>query len=76
MDEGDLRAMIRESIARQVGGGAVRGSPFAQADMPGAGAHASHTLLPMARGSDEEGACFIEPSVRCNHCNYCVSLGH
>jgi len=29
------------------------------------------------RGSDEdEGVCFIEPSVRCNHCGYCVSLGH
>jgi hypothetical protein len=74
MDEHDLRAMIRESIARQTGGGAVRGSSFARAEMTGA--HASHALLPMARDNDEDGACFIEPSVRCNHCNYCVSLGH
>jgi hypothetical protein len=38
--------------------------------------HASHGLLPLARGGDGDGACLIEPSVRCNHCGYCLSLGH
>ncbi len=27
--------------------------------------HASHALLPLARGGDGDGACLIEPSVRC-----------
>ena len=35
--------------------------------------HASHVLLPLARGGDGDGACLIEPSVRCNHCGYCLS---
>ena len=73
MDEHELRALIRESIARHTGAGdVVRGSSFGSHP----GGHASHALLPLARGSDEEGVCFIEPSVRCNHCGYCVSMGH
>ena len=72
MDERDLRAMIRESIARQMGAEPVAGP--ARGPLPQG--HASHALLPLTRGSEEEGACFIEPAVRCNHCGYCVSLGH
>jgi hypothetical protein len=75
MTDPELRAMIRDSISRQAGGGARQ---------PGAGpdpaaaftAHISHARLPLARGADEDGACIIEPSVRCNHCGYCQSLGH
>ena len=32
--------------------------------------------LPLARGGDGDGACLIEPAVRCNHCGYCQSYGH
>jgi hypothetical protein len=75
MDDRDLREMIRESIARQVGAGAPTAEPTPQARS--FRSHASHAFLPLVRGSDEdEGVCFIEPSVRCNHCGYCVSLGH
>jgi hypothetical protein len=75
VDDRDLREMIRESIARRSAPPAGRG-----AQRPGA-ARSEPTpatrLLPLVRGSDEdEGVCFIEPSVRCNHCGYCVSLGH
>jgi hypothetical protein len=38
--------------------------------------HASHGRLPLAGGSEGDGSCLIEPSVRCNHCGYCQSLGH
>jgi len=64
--------MIRESIARQLGYGAT-----AQRE-PDAGyaAHASFARLPLVRGGDEDGACLIEPAVRCNHCGYCQSYGH
>jgi hypothetical protein len=79
VDERELRAMIRESIARQMGGDdeAVRRSAFARASVASVGAHASHALLPLATGGDDdEGRCLIEPAVRCNHCGYCVSFGH
>jgi hypothetical protein len=78
MNEQELRAMIRESIARRLGpdqpalaGATVRLKPDTTYD----GAHASHLRLPLVSG-DEDGACVIEPSVRCNHCGYCLSLGH
>ena len=66
--------MIRESIARHLG-------PSDAGQMPSASdaslhPHASHGTLPLARGSDGDGACLIEPSVRCSHCGYCVSFGH
>src|SRR5919108_4771517 len=35
--------------------------------------YASFGLLPLARGADGDGACLIEPAVRCNHCGYCLS---
>jgi hypothetical protein len=75
VDDRELREMIRESIARHTGAGAPAAESTAQARS--FRTHASHAFLPLVRGSDEdEGACFIEPSVRCNHCGYCVSLGH
>jgi len=63
--------MIRESIARHAGPDLVRPN----LDTPGPSTHASHMRLPV-RSGDEEGACLIEPAVRCNHCGYCLSLGH
>ena len=69
--------MIRESIARHLGGGVGAGATRSalKADTTYASAHASHLRLPLVSG-DEDGACLIEPSVRCNHCGYCLSLGH
>lgn len=69
--------MIRESIARHAG-------PAAGARALGAGpdaatafsAHVSHLRLPLVRGGDDDGACLIEPAVRCNQCGFCQSLGH
>ena len=65
--------MIRASIARHLGAAA----PPEEALLPGApgGQHASHLQLPLVSG-DSDGACIIEPAVRCNHCGYCLSLGH
>ena len=77
--------MIRESIARHLGtadDATVRrfeslGRPDG-VEAPEAAdveRHASHLRLPLVSG-DEDGACLIEPAVRCNHCGYCLSLGH
>jgi hypothetical protein len=42
--------------------------------------HISHARLPVRGGGPgadgEDGACVIEPSVRCTHCGYCQSYGH
>jgi hypothetical protein len=39
--------------------------------------HPSHIILNVLPGSEvDEGACVIEPAVRCNHCGFCQSYGH
>jgi hypothetical protein len=72
MTDEELRAIVRDVIARRSSGG------HAEPPDPAAAfrAHASHALLPLARGGDGDGACIIEPSVRCTHCGYCISWGH
>jgi len=69
----ELRSLVRDAIARQAGQAAPQTSVpplFAP------GGHPSHGLLPLARGGDGDGACLIEPAVRCTHCGYCLSYGH
>ena len=75
MNDQELREMVRESIARH------RGRPDAtvRADAGDARrrarrAHASHRRAAARPSGDEDGACLIEPAVRCNHCGYCLSL--
>jgi len=66
--------MIRDSIARHLGGGtpaAPRASSAASFS-----SHASFARLPLASGGDGDGMCIIEPAVRCTHCGYCQSFGH
>ena len=69
--------MIRDSITRHAGS---PGSARQPGDGPDASAmfsaHVSHQRLPLVRGGDDDGACLIEPAVRCTHCGFCQSLGH
>ena len=68
----ELRSLVRGAIARaSAGHGEPEGS--ARSSLT---AHASHLMLPLARGGDGDGACLIEPAVRCTHCGYCLSYGH
>lgn len=68
--------MIRDAIDRHAGGRAplhLPGSPLSGS----AGsrlAHSSHGMLALVAVGD--GECVIEPSVSCDHCGYCKSLGH
>jgi hypothetical protein len=74
MTDQELRELVRESIAKQLGGApspSVRASVTAQPIQ----IHASHGVYAIAR-SDDNGPCIIEPSVPCTHCNYCKSHGH
>jgi hypothetical protein len=74
ISEQELRSMIRDAIARQRGGDRPDGpEPPLRAVVEIRG-HASHGLLPVVPVGD--GECIIEPSVRCDHCGYCKSLGH
>lgn len=74
VSEAELRAMIRNAIARHAGERPQLDEPDPAVAF--ARAHASHLRLPLSRGDDADGACLIEPSVRCNHCGYCLSYGH
>jgi hypothetical protein len=81
MTEQELRALVREAIARHVGGATDDRGFRVQAEgarlAPNGRlltdpAHAMFRLEPP--GGDT--ACIIEPSVTCNHCGYCKSYGH
>jgi hypothetical protein len=66
----DLRALVRDSIARHAG--------HAAPPPPRVGfetAHVSHDRF-LRLTPTEDGQCVIEPAVRCNHCGYCQSYGH
>lgn len=70
ISEAELRAMVREAIARHT-------QPAVPPPVPAAfHTHASHGRFELMRGSDGDGACVIEPAVRCTHCGYCQSYGH
>ena len=67
VSEDELREMVRASITKLAGGRSIEREPSQ---------HASFARLPLVRSGDPDGNCLIEPSVRCNHCGYCLSYGH
>jgi hypothetical protein len=77
LSEDELRALVRAAIAqhheRSTGLSPVAGAAEYAASWQ---SHASHGRFPVLRGGDDDGACLIEPTVRCNHCGYCQSYGH
>jgi hypothetical protein len=77
MTDDELRALVREAIARHLGEGAERLSTgTAPGPAPAWRSHASFGKFLVPRGDDEGGPCLIEPSVHCNHCGFCQSYGH
>jgi hypothetical protein len=68
--EEELRALVREAVARQLG------RPRVVEDRAAGRLHPSHALLRLVTGAGAGDACLIEPGVRCNHCGYCQSYGH
>jgi hypothetical protein len=72
MNEDALRALVRESIARQLGGSP--GEPNAATSVPVTFiGHPSHYRYALP---ESDGPCIIEPAVACNHCGYCQSHGN
>jgi hypothetical protein len=80
MTDAELRALVRDAVARHLG-------TTPRAAMPAAtllpapvhqssvwSEHPSHQIyLQVVNTTD---ACVIEPSVPCDHCGYCKSHGH
>jgi hypothetical protein len=73
MTEQELRALVRDAVARYIG---ARPSPSSAAALLPVRQHASHMTFNVPEGSESDGPCLIEPSVLCNHCGYCKSMGH
>jgi hypothetical protein len=89
MNEHELRALVRDAIARHQDAGSERTRPGTFADTAGrvlsdpaiqplafVRQHASHGMFVLPAGVDTDGPCIIEPAVTCNHCGYCKSYGH
>jgi hypothetical protein len=73
MTDQELRALVREAIARHLGTDA----PAPTAAAASCASHVSHARFELLRVDDGDPAmCIIEPAVRCNHCGFCQSYGH
>lgn len=73
MDDQQLRALIRDVVARRL---AAHAAPPPQPTElePATAAHFSQQLyVTLVNAGD---ACLIEPGVTCNHCGYCKTHGH
>jgi hypothetical protein len=90
VNDDELRALIRDAVARHVGGSPPSSPaprrPGLAAPESGRGPR-SLRLEPRAFAADPSHyqylalvnvgeACVIEPDVTCNHCGYCRSHGH
>ena len=79
MNDQELRALVRDAVARHLGRPTVPSSlsaPRESTPHPSHefGGHASHAVyLTVVNTGD---ACVIEPAVPCDHCGYCKSHGH
>ena len=75
MNDDQLRALVRDAVARHLGREAA-GPGAAPAPLASLRLHPSHYRYALTSGGDETGPCLIEPTVACNHCGYCQSHGH
>jgi hypothetical protein len=71
MTDEELRAIVRATIARTL----RQGAPAPAVAAPCAG-HPSHARFLLARDTDGDAPCLVEPARHCTHCGYCQSYGH
>lgn len=76
MTDEDIRALVREAVARHLGGPAPAPAAAPATLPPAWRAHPSFGRFLVASGGDDNGPCIIEPAVTCNHCGYCQLHGH
>jgi hypothetical protein len=79
MDEHQVRALVRQAIARHLRPAVAAPVGFAPSPAwrpPAAAAGGiSHARFHLERPAGEV-ECLIEPTVTCNHCGYCQCYGH
>jgi hypothetical protein len=75
MTEQELRALVRDAVAKHLRGVPPQPDPGTPI-LRDAARHASHAMFSLSVGADGDGACVIEPAVACTHCGYCKSYGH
>ena len=73
MNEDQLRALVRDAVARHLVRDSGEFQVAAAAHPMTLSTHASHYRYALP---DSGGPCLIEPTVQCNHCGYCQSHGH
>jgi hypothetical protein len=71
VNEQELRALVREAVARHLRPHAPQPPSALPMRQPGHPSH--HQYLTVINVGD---ACVIEPNVTCDHCGYCKSHGH
>ncbi len=76
MTEQELRALVRDAVARHVAAARSTDAPATGSSLAMVRQHASHALFTVPAGADIDGPCLIEPTVMCTHCGYCKSMGH
>lgn len=90
MHDDELRAVVREAVARHLGvqplAAEASGAPkprgeggLAQAAPSPAlswKSHLSHGRFVFLAPTEPDAPCVVEPQVRCHHCGFCQSYGH
>lgn len=76
MTDEELRALVRDAIARHLGSGTASARAEEPVNVPLWRSHASFGKYLLPTGTDQDGPCLIEPAVKCNHCGFCLSHGH
>jgi hypothetical protein len=72
-----IRSIVRETLARHLGGAVATGVAPPDPDAPmDPVAHVGHSSHDRYTLPESPGPCVIEPGVRCTHCGYCESHGH
>lgn len=75
MHEDELRALIRDAVARHLAAVPVPVSPVAPS-APAWTSHLSHGRFVFLAPTEPDAPCVVEPHVRCHHCGFCQSYGH
>ena len=92
MTEDQVRALVRDALARHLGTSRTHASmtdgsesrpyqpvlhaPHARHDSRRAAAHIAHGRFVFLAPAEPDSPCVVEPQVKCHHCGFCQSYGH
>ena len=83
MQDDELRALIRDAVARHLDQGRagcptrpLLDSESARRAPASWKTHLSHGRFVFLAPTEPDAPCVVEPQVRCHHCGFCQSYGH